>query len=129
MRSDGKILLVIAEAHGARDELVEGFRRLGLVTIPVADPQSASVVVRSVRPDLVLWHGASADAAGRAAVADWRERCAAVPIVLVAAVPAAAADGLRRSGADAVVSGPVAREHLEGLVLRLLDTPTSRSEA
>jgi hypothetical protein len=52
-----------------------------------------------------------------------------VPIVVVAAVPAAAADGLRRSGADAVMSGPVAREHLEGLVLRLLGLRDPRPEA
>jgi hypothetical protein len=85
--------------------------------------------MRSVRPDLVLWHGAPEDAAGRSAVAEWRGRCSTVPIVVVAAVPAAAADGLRRSGADAVVSGPVAREHLEGLVLRLLGMRDPRPEA
>jgi hypothetical protein len=120
MQAVGRIVLVIEAVHAARDELADGLRRLGLVAIPVADPASATVVLRSVRPDLVLWHGAAMDATGLAAVAGWRGRCPSARIVAVVPAAAAETDALQRGGADAVLPATVGRDHLEAFVLRML---------
>lgn len=117
---DAKILLVIEEGHEMRDELAEFFRGRGFITVPAADADSATVVVRKLRPDLILWHAASSDAVTAAAVAEWKMRRPDTPIVAVVRPSAAGEDGLRRSGVDTVITGPVVVAHLERLVRQLL---------
>lgn len=127
--ADAKILLVIEERHEMRDELAEFFRGLGFIAIPAADTDSATVIVRKLRPDLILWHAVGTDAVATAVIAEWKARRPDTPVVAVARPSATGGEGLRRSGADAVVTGPVVLAHLERLVRQLLGLSERRPPA
>jgi DNA-binding response OmpR family regulator len=116
---DAKILLLIEEGHETRDEMARFFRALGCILIPVADADSATVVVGRLRPDVILWLSAPPDGPARSAVASWRARRPDAAIVAVVA-HGDAVDGLRDSGADAVLDARVGLPHLVQVVLGLL---------
>lgn len=108
-----KILLVVDQPHELRDELGEFLRARGFIAVPVPDPDSATVVVDRLRPDVVVWNAPPPGAVS--AIAEWKQRRPGLAVVAVTGDAA-----LRQVGADAVLPAPIVFSHLHSVIARLL---------
>jgi DNA-binding response OmpR family regulator len=117
---DARIALVIEDEPDLRDQLVECLRGLGLIVVPAADRDCASVIARKVRPDLIVVD-APADVGAVIHVSDFKRRGPDASIVVLSSVslPEKQED-FRAAGADAVLQKPVAIPHLGAVISRLL---------
>jgi hypothetical protein len=64
-----------------------------------------------------------------ASISEWRMRRPDTAIVAVVRTPGPADEGLRLSGADAVLHAPVVLAHVERVILQLLRLPERRPPA
>jgi hypothetical protein len=110
---EARIVVVVEEQIDLRDGLVSALRALGYIVVPVPDADSASVVLRKLRPYLVLWNVPVRGQAIAATVSDWKRRRSDAWVVLA---------GIEEAGpasADFILPAPVVPEQIERLLHRL----------
>jgi DNA-binding NtrC family response regulator len=108
-----KIVLVVEEQVDVRDALVAGLRGLGYIAIPVADADSATVVIRKLRPSLIVWNVRDRARPIAAILADWKRRRPDAGVIVAGVVPTGP------TSAGLVLPTPVAPEQLEAALDRL----------